>query len=116
MHVTLKFYDEGAKKVNGIWVLIDDVLYQFDNLAISDGYSTATLGFIGYDMIEAIAKAKEITIRVFYGDYHADIDRTSADIKEIVAWAKAIVKSKYIDYLDEAWLAVYDSYYEASKE
>lgn len=104
-------------KITGISILIDDELYEYKKLYISDGgYSTVTFGNIGIDMIHALCDVEDFAIRYYYDGYHVDIEPSINDIQMLVIWANKIVETGYIDKMDTTDFAFLDYYYGASKE
>lgn len=101
-------------KITGVDILIEDVLYSFNNMKKGDTLSYVYLGEKnGKELVKALAKAEEISFRLNYAasSVSYDLDKEAYEATKIKELAQAIVEFDIWSYIDDPDVSGWEANY-----
>jgi hypothetical protein len=103
--------------VSEVYFLVGEKLYHFDNLLEVGDVTSMFLGSVGKQLIEDLAQATEVSVKLVYDYSSVSLDIPADDYKEsLKTFAKTIIKYDVFSLFGEADLMVYDTYADATVE
>lgn len=106
----------GNEPISMIKILVDDTLYTFSALKLFDGYSSWTLGKNASAIAQQLANAKEVVVKIYFGDYTMDFSFDAEELEPLKYWGDAVNKAQIISLLDQQVLLDFDELYKVTVE
>lgn len=104
----------GDEPISMIKILADDMLFTFSDLKAFDGYSSWTLGKNASAIAPQLAGAREMVVKIYFGDYTKDFSFDEAQLEPLKSWGSALDGAQVFTLLDQQTLLDFDKLYKVT--
>ena len=106
----------GDEPISMIKILADDTLFTFSGLKVSDGYSSWTLGKNASAIAAQLAGAREMVVKIYFGDYTKDFSFDETQLEPLKSWGSALDSAQVFSLLDQKTLDDFDELHKVTVE